>query len=212
MASLGSLDKLGVLLLEDGKVTFGFPVPDAIGSEEEVHFLKGALVGLGVEGPDHGDSDDVAGAKNVICLFVEGLEHDRAKKCLEEGILVLVHIIDNVQRGTYKPAVANRPSDNTPCITLGSDFQREDLGWVQPGHSQPCRTEGEGEEVNHSNSGVTIACSRFGVPGNTSILTQVRKGSGEEHGDSLADGTPVQSDATPNAIKGEHTDESRKLV
>lgn len=48
VAALSSLDELGVLLLEDLEVPLGFPIPDAVGCEEQVHLLKRALVGLGV--------------------------------------------------------------------------------------------------------------------------------------------------------------------
>lgn len=82
MPALRCLHEVRVLLLEDGEVLLGLPVPDAIRSEEEVHFLEGTLVGLRVKGPNHGDGDDVAGGEDVEGLFVKGLEHDGA----EEGL------------------------------------------------------------------------------------------------------------------------------
>ena len=70
VAALGSLDEVGILFLEDGEVLLGFPVPDAVGGEEQVHFFESALVGFGVEGPDHGDGDEIAGGKDVEGVFV----------------------------------------------------------------------------------------------------------------------------------------------
>ena len=86
--TLRRLHEIRVLLLEDGEVPLGLPVPDTIRSEEEVHFLERALVGLWVEGPDHGNGDDVAGGEDVEGLFVEGLEHDGAK----EGLWIILSV------------------------------------------------------------------------------------------------------------------------
>ena len=68
------LHELGVLLLENLEVALGFPVPDGVGGEDEVHFLEGALVGFWVEGPDDDDGGGVDGAEEVEGLFVEGGE------------------------------------------------------------------------------------------------------------------------------------------
>ena len=88
MTTLSSLDEIGILLLEDGEVLLGLPVPDAVGSEEKIHFLERALVGLGVEGPDHGNGDQVAGGEDVEGVFVERVEHDWAKEHLRDSELV----------------------------------------------------------------------------------------------------------------------------
>jgi len=117
LAALGSLDELGVLLLEDGKVLLGFPVPNTVGGEEEVHLLKSALVGLRVKAVDHGQSDDVGNTEDVVSLLLESLEDDGKEEC--------------------EPAVANGPADNTPGVTFGTDFQWEDLSRVQPWNSEP---------------------------------------------------------------------------
>ena len=77
------LHELGVLLLEDLEVALGFPVPDGIGGEDEVHLLEGALVGFRVEGPDDNDGGGVDGAEEVKGLFVEGLEDGREQEDLD---------------------------------------------------------------------------------------------------------------------------------
>lgn len=132
MTALSSLDKLGVLLLENAEVPLGLPVPWAVGSEEKVHLLKSALVGFGVESPNHGEGDQVGGGEDVVSLFVESLEHDRAEES--------------------EPAIAHGPADNTPCVTLSTNLKREDLSWVQPGDGEPGGTEGGCEQEDHSDS------------------------------------------------------------
>ncbi len=69
-----SLEEFGVLLLEDGEVSLGFPVPDGVGGEDEIHFFEAALVGFGVEGPDHYECEGVDGTEEVERLFVEFFE------------------------------------------------------------------------------------------------------------------------------------------
>ena len=78
----GGLDELGVLFLEQGEGALGVPVPPRGRGEEQVHLLEGALVGLGVEGPDDGEGEDVDGAEDVEDLLVEVLEHDGEEQCL----------------------------------------------------------------------------------------------------------------------------------
>lgn len=68
------LHKLGVLLFENLEVALRFPVPDGVGGEDEVHFLKGALVGFGVESPDNDNGGGIDGAEKIESLFVEGGE------------------------------------------------------------------------------------------------------------------------------------------
>ena len=82
MAPLRRLHQIRILLLEDGEVPLRFPVPDAVGGKQQVHFLEGALVGFRVEGPDHGDGNGVAGGEDVEGLLADGGEHDGA----EEGL------------------------------------------------------------------------------------------------------------------------------
>ena len=114
VAACGGLDELGIFLLETGKILLGVPIPDAVGSEEEVHFLQSALIGLWVEGPDDRNRDGVGNAKNVEGLFTDMVEHDWAK----EG----------------EPAVSDGPTNDAPGVTFGSDVEWEDLGWVEPRH------------------------------------------------------------------------------
>ena len=45
-----------------------------------------------------------------------------------------------------------------------------------------------------------------------SIGSDARKTAGEEDGDALADGVPVESPATADTVEREDTDESGKLV
>lgn len=70
-ASTGCLQQLRILLLEDGEILLGFPVPDGVGSEDEVHFFEGALVGFRVESPDYDYGGGVDGTEEVEGLFVE---------------------------------------------------------------------------------------------------------------------------------------------
>ena len=82
VATLRRLHQFGVLFFEDLEVTLRFPIPDGVGGEDEVHFLEGALVGFGVEGPDDDDCDGVDGAEEVQGLFVEFGEDCREKEDL----------------------------------------------------------------------------------------------------------------------------------
>ena len=110
VATLRRLDEIGVLLLEDGEVALGVPVPDGVGGKQQVHLLEGALVGLRVQGPDHGDGDDVAGTEDVVRVLVQGREDDGE----EEGA----------------PPVADGPAHHAPRVALGADLEREDLRGV----------------------------------------------------------------------------------
>ena len=78
------LNKLWVLLFQKRKILLGFPVPDGVRGKDEVHFFQSPLVCLWVQGPDHGDGDDVADAEYVKRFFVESSKHDRAKKSLRQ--------------------------------------------------------------------------------------------------------------------------------
>ena len=76
VTAFGSLYEFGILFLEDGKVALRLPIPDRVGSEEQVHLFKRALVGFRIQSPDNRDGDGVDGAEDVVCLFVEGTEDD----------------------------------------------------------------------------------------------------------------------------------------
>ena len=131
VATLGGLDKLRVLLLENGKVPFRLPIPDTISREEKIHLLKSTLIRFRVQAVDHGERDDVGDTEDVICLLLQSLEDDGK----DEG----------------QPAVTNGPANDTPCVTLGTDLQWEDLSWVKPWNSEPGGAEGGREEEDHSN-------------------------------------------------------------
>lgn len=112
MATLDGLDEFGIVLFEDLEIPLGFPVPDAVRGEDQIHFLESALVRLRIQSPDHRNRDNVGRCEDVVGFLLDSLEHDRAEK--------------------GEPAVADRPTNNTPCITLGTNFQWENLGRVQP--------------------------------------------------------------------------------
>ena len=169
--ALRGLDEVGVLLLEDGEVALGVPVPDGVGREEQVHLLERALVRLRVEGPDHGDGDDVARAEDVVRVLVQGGEDDGE----EEGA----------------PPVADRPAHHAPRVALGPHLEREDLCRVQPWYRQPGGAEGGGEDEDHGHGADTVAGGRLGVAGGGGVLAQLGEGGGEDHGDALHDGAPV---------------------
>lgn len=108
VAALGSLYEFGVLLFEQGEVALGLPVPDAVGREEEVHLFKRALVGFGVQGPDHRDRDGVAGCEDVEGLFAQGLEHDGQKQSLTRWSAIMSKVEPyEFCMETHQPAVSN---------------------------------------------------------------------------------------------------------
>lgn len=165
LATLGSLDELGVLLLEDSEVLFSFPIPDAIRGKEKIHLLKGALVGLRIQAVDHGQRDDVGNTEDVVSLLLEGLEYDGQQKC--------------------EPAITNRPANNTPGVTLGTDLQREDLSWVKPWDSEPGGAESSRKEEDHSNGTGAVASSESRA--SWVLKASSRQTASEEHRDTLDD-------------------------
>ena len=145
VAPLRGLHQLRVLLLEDGEVALGVPVPDGVGGEDEIHFLQGALVRFRVEGPHDDDGGDVDGAEEVEGLFAEFGEYGGEEEDLEWGmfsldgwICLFLFVISSFfflkaergKRKTYRPSVAYGPSHNTPCITSRTHFEWENLGRV----------------------------------------------------------------------------------
>ena len=84
---LRCLHELRVLFLEDLIILLCLPVPGAVGRKHQVHFLEGALVGFGVEGPDNEDGEDVDGAEDVEGFFVELVEHCWEEEDLLMGVL-----------------------------------------------------------------------------------------------------------------------------
>ena len=130
VTTLGSLDELRILLLENLEVLLSLPVPDAVGREKQIHLFEGALVGLGIQGPDHRNRDRVRCGKDVVRLFVESLEHDGAK----EG----------------EPTVPHRPTNHSPSIPFRANFKGKDFSRIQPWNGEPGSAEGGREEEDHS--------------------------------------------------------------
>ena len=85
--STGRLDEFRVFFTKTGEGGFGIPVPPGVGSEEEIHFFEGALVGFRVEGPDDGDGEEVDGAEDVEDFFVDAFEHCGEKEDLWFGLV-----------------------------------------------------------------------------------------------------------------------------
>lgn len=147
VSPLGRLDQLRVLLLEDLVVLLGLPVPDGVGREDEVHFLEGALVRFGVEGPGGDDGQGVDGAEEVEGLFVELVEDGGEEEDLFAFVLAMgvptggLRWRTGAEGNTYRPAVTDRPTYHTPRVPPRTDLQGEDFGRVEPGHGQPGGTE-----------------------------------------------------------------------
>ena len=69
-----------MLLLEEGEILLGFPVPNAVAREDQVHLLERSLVGLRVQRPDDDDAQRIDGTEDVQRLLVEALEDRREKQ------------------------------------------------------------------------------------------------------------------------------------
>ncbi len=189
VATLGGLDELRVLFLENGKILLGLPIPDAVSGKEEVHLFKCTLVGLRVQAVDHRKRDDVGDTENVISLLLKSLEDDRKNK--------------------REPAVTNRPANDAPSVTLSTDLQWKDLSRIKPWDSEPGSTKGGREEENHSNGTRAVASSE------SRPSWVLKTGSGEttskEHRDTLDDRAPVQGPAAADSVQGENTNKSSEL-
>ena len=110
MASLGCLDKLRVLLLEETELLLAIPNEPAIGGKEKIHFFQGALIGFWVETVHHRQRDNVRDAEDVVGLLTQGRKDDRQ----HEG----------------EPAITKRPANHTPSVALSPNLQGENLGRV----------------------------------------------------------------------------------
>lgn len=181
------LDELRVLLLDLGKVLLGVPGPGAVAGEDEVHLLEGALVGLGVQGPDGDNGQRVDGTKDVQRLLVEAVKDGREQQ--------------------DAPAVADGPADDTPGVALGADLQREDLGRVQPGDGEPGGTKDGCVEEDEEGGGA----ADLGAVGVVGVDGCAGQAAGGEHADALADGAPVESPAAADPVEGEDADEGGEL-
>ena len=109
---------------------------------------------------------------------------------------------------TNRPTIANRPSNNAPCITLGTNLQGEDLGGIEPRDSKPGRTKNHGVQEDEKGCGATDMRLARRVGG---VESDFSKSANKEAADSLAGSSPVQSPAATDPIKGEDTDKSGKL-
>ena len=187
MAALGCLDERWVLLLEQLEGALGFPGPDAVRCKDKVHFFQGALVGFGVESPDHGDGNDIGGTENVVGLLSEGFE--------------------DVWQHHSKPAIADGPANNTPGVTFGTDFQGKDLSRVQPWYCEPGGAESGCEKEDHGNSAVSITLGSVGVTVGLGRETSCCESAGTKHGNPLNARAPGESPPTTDPVKCEDTDE-----
>lgn len=84
---------------------------------------------------------------------------------------------------TYRPPIADRPTNHTPRVASGPDFQWEDLSRVEPRNGQPCRSENSSEQVHKENGRAThaggVSTAVFGVDRSAGETT------GAEHTDTL---------------------------
>lgn len=108
---------------------------------------------------------------------------------------------------SYRPAVANGPSHYTPCITLGTNLQWENLGRVEPWHCEPGSTENSREE-EHEEGGCTThaAFVSFGC-----IRCGTSQTAGGEHTNTLTNRAPVEGPASADTIERENTNEGGEL-
>lgn len=77
------LDQLRILFLQQGEILLRVPDPDGLACKQEVHLLECAMVRLGIEGIDDGDSEEVARAEEVERFFFESTKHYGAEKGLD---------------------------------------------------------------------------------------------------------------------------------
>jgi hypothetical protein len=120
-------------------------------------------------------------------LFANGIKHDGTQKC--------------------QPSVANRPTDYTPGISLGTDLQRKYFCWIEPRNCEPCGAKYRREYEDKRCGCRSIRCSLIRICHATCILAQARESSSKKHGNALAQCTPVQSPPAPDAVESEDTDQ-----
>lgn len=107
-----------------------------------------------------------------------------------------------------KDGLTNRPANYTPCIAFDANLKREDLGRVEPRHSQPRRAKNDGEQENHSDGSIAgLTLFRTG-PG----IGQDDKAAGEEECDTLTDTAPVQGPAASDPVQCKYTDQGGQHV
>lgn len=86
---------------------------------------------------------------------------------------------------TYRPAVADRPTNHAPRVASGSDFQGENLRRVKPRYGQPRRSENGSEEEHEEDGGASYAGS--GLAAVLGVDRGASETTGAEHADTLAD-------------------------
>lgn len=109
---------------------------------------------------------------------------------------------------TYTPAVADGPSDDTPCISLGTDLQREDLGGIQPRNCEPGGSE-DGRVQEHEEGGCTANLRAVTVAGVDGCACETSR---DEHAYALAYGAPVKCPSTTDSVEREDADQGGKLL
>lgn len=148
----------------------------------------------------------------------------RSKTCVDKRIRVVPNVV-RFRSNTHTPSVANRPSNNTPCISPSSHFQREDFRRVNPRHSEPScyhdklsvyQTPGLHQELTSEDRRVQEHKeSRSATDSAFVLLCGVHRRSsqttGGEHANPLPDGSPVESPSSSDAVECEDADQSREL-
>lgn len=114
-------------------------------------------------------------------------------------------------QNSYQPGVTNGPSNNTPCVTLGTDFQGEDLSRIQPWHGKPGSAEDECEHVDHGNGSGTILVGFSSVSGISGVYAEARETTSQEQDNTLADRTPIKRISAADTIEGKDTDKGGEL-
>ncbi len=110
---------------------------------------------------------------------------------------------------SYRPTIPNGPTNHTPRIPSRTDFQREYLSRVKPGHGKPRSSENSSEEEHEEGCCAADSACVF------ASVDFVDGGAGEtaggEHADALAYGAPVEGPAAANTVEGEDADEGGHL-
>jgi hypothetical protein len=148
----------------------------------------------------------------------------RSKTCVCKRIRVVPNTV-RFRSYTYTPSVTNRPTNDTPRISTSPHFEREDLRWVNPRHSEPSRyqdilsvdqTLGLYQELTSEDRRVQEHKeSRSATDSALVLLCGVHRRSsqttGGEHANPLSDGSPVESPSSSDAVECEDADQSREL-
>ena len=71
----------------------------------------------------------------------------------------------------YQPTITNTPSHDAPGIAFSADFERKDLGRVQPRHCEPSRAEDECEQNDKRCSCRAVLISLYVVVYGSGLLS-----------------------------------------